>query len=332
MATQTAEPKKKTALQISHIQSLPPAKLLDDDSVAGKFVELYNKVNGTNKGELVQHQQQFHYKKILSENPVLRECSPLSLYGVILDVAVSDLSLETGPKPDCYITSRNFKVGKDEQGKDVWEKRAQLLISPYGELKKRIRAGHIKYADNPVIVYEGDLFKVKLVDGKKVIDYEAAIPRKSKRIIASFIRLVRTDGSVDFAYLTEEDFSRFKAASNKQNRGTDQEDKANALYSSVNGGIDPGFLAAKTIKHAFSTYPKVPIGQFSALESEDNPEIIDYGINAAEHSANGVQDVDHEDVTNEPDEFDSALKEHAEDTQAVETVSYKAEDDEPDFN
>jgi len=295
----TTDIKKTSTLVISHISSLAPAKLLDDDGVAAKFIDLYNRCNNSKNGEMILHQQTFHFKKLVSETPKIRESSPLSLYGVILDVAVNNLSLEPGAKPDCYITTRNFHVGNDSEGKKIWETRAQLAISPYGELKIRMRAGQIKYADNPVIVYEEDYFRVKLVNGVKVIDYEAKIPRTSKRIIASFIRLVRMDGSVDFSVLTEENIEVFKEASNKNNKGTEETSKANALYTSVNGGIHPGFLAAKTIKHAFSTYPKVKIGKYSALETEENPEEeIDYGLETE------TVDITHKEV----DELEEELK------------------------
>ena len=56
----------------------------------------------------------------------------------------------------------------------------------------------------------------------------------------------------------------------------------NALYTAQGGQIDPGFLVAKCIKHAFKTYPKARIGHATQLESQqvDETEISDdiYGI------------------------------------------------------
>ena len=51
-------------------------------------------------------------------------------------------------------------------------------------------------------------------------------------------------------------------------------ERPNELYTSANGGIDPGFLKAKCIKHAFDTYPKLRIGKGSVLESQtiDEPQ------------------------------------------------------------
>ena len=317
-----------------YLMSLKPIELVDDEAVKNRFIDLYNKLHGSDKGELIYNKEVFNYKKLLAENETLRQCSPLSLYGVFLDVNVNQVSLEQGSKPDCYVTTRNFNVGTQQA--PAWEKRAQLIISPYGELKMRLRAGQIKYADNPVIVYDGDQFTVVTTEKGKVVHHSEKFP-KGDKIIASFIRLVRHDGSVDFFVMNQHDIARLQAASNKQNKGNATQDKSNALYTSFNGGIDPGFLAAKTIKHAFRTYPKVPTGQFSAIETDDEiiPETIDYGIDANEASANAVQDIAHEEVKNEEsiDDFEAELAK-AQDGKKAETVSFSSNDfeNEPDFD
>lgn len=179
-----------------------------------------------------------------------------------MDVAVNGLSFDP-TKKQIYIIPRNHKTGAvDAQGKEIWEKRAGLMISPYGELTLRMKSGQIKYADNPVIVYEGDKFSIKDSGGQKTVEFEMQIPRKQgAKIVASFIKIVRADGSVDYSYLLPEDIERLKGYSSRQNYG-----KPNALYGGDNGDIDSGFLAAKTIKHAFKSYPKVRKGDFSELE------------------------------------------------------------------
>lgn len=174
-----------------------------------------------------------------------------------------------------YVIPYNANVGTRQNPQ--WEKRANLQISPYGELIMRMRAGHIRHADRPVVVYDGDVFKIGTNEqGQKVIQYDAAIPRKSKTITACFIRIERIDGTVDFQHMLPDDWERLKAFSEKKNNG-----KANALYGK-DGNIDPGFLEAKMIKHAFKTYPKIRIGDFTKLKSEETEEIkpINYGLDA----------------------------------------------------
>jgi len=100
------------------------------------------------------------------------------------------------------------------------------------------------------------------------------IPRTSKKIIGSFIRITRNDGTSDLQWLLEDDIKRLQGYSARQNKNT----SGNALYSSNDGQIDTGFLEAKTIKHAFRTYPKVRTGNMTQLETEQVPENIDYGI------------------------------------------------------
>lgn len=255
------ENKPSTAVT-TYIERLSPVQLVEDPKVSDKFITLYNSIHGSKQGELFYHKEKFNYLKLLSENQALKDCTKLSLYGCFLDVAVNGLSFETGNKPLAYITTRNFNVGTRENPK--FEKRAAVQISPYGELVMRMRSGQIRHADNPVIVYEGDTFQPKITpEGKKTVLYEAMIPRKSDHIIGAFIRITRNDGTVDFEWMVEQDINRIKGYSERQNKGN-----ANALYTSNGGQIDPGFLAAKMIKHAFRTYPKVRTGQFSELETE----------------------------------------------------------------
>jgi hypothetical protein len=318
------------------LKAAKPVELVELDFVKEKFITLHNQFNGNERGEQEYHMQAFNYKKMLSENATLRECSPLSLYGVFLDINVSGLSLEQGNKPDCYITTRNFKIGKDDQGKDVYEKRAQLAISPYGEVKMRMRAGQIKHADNPIVVYDCDNFKIGLNDkGKLVVkEYDAKIPRPDEaKIVACFVRVERHDGSFEMPYLDMKEVERLRGYSNKNNFGSATNDKSNALYTSNGGQIDSGFLKAKTLKHAFKSYPKVPTGKFTslepALEEELMPTGIDYGFDPDDDSEANTQDVDHEEV--KTDEFSQALIEHSQ-KEPVQTKQFAGmDDDEPEF-
>lgn len=264
-----------------HIEGLKPIEIASDKKVSQKFVELYNTIHGSQMGEALYAKERFNFEKLLQENPALQECTKLSLYGCFLDISVSGLSLDPN-KPLCYIIPRSCKSGlKDGNNKDIYEKRASLTITGPGELVLRKRAGQINYADNPVIVYEGDLFQPELDEkGCKTIRYKAAIPRKiNAKIIGAFIRIVRNDGSIDYQWLLENDIDRLKSFSSKANSYWDAKQNkrvagdANALYTSLNGGIDSGFLENKMIKHAFDAYPKIRTGQFTQLESHIAPEI-----------------------------------------------------------
>lgn len=281
-----------TAIQVKveELNKLAPMELVENSKVEQKFIQMYNSIHGTDMGVQMYHKEVFNFQKILQENPALQECSKMSLYGCFLDMAVNGLSLDPTGRPHCYMLPRKSKTGhKDQYGKDIYENRASVSVTGYGELVMRMRAGQIKYADNPVVVYEGDTFSISLDHGVKKITYSAAIPRKSNRIIGAFIRIVRNDGSEDYQWLLEGDIERLAGFSARSNSYWDSnsrkrvEGKANALYSSNGGQIDPGFLENKMIKHAFDAYPKVRIGKFTQMQSVEDPEpAIDYGVEETE--------------------------------------------------
>lgn len=258
---------------LTHLESLHPLKLAEDPRVAGKFIDIYDKVHGNQMGKHVYEVEKFHFMKQISENKGLQECSKLSLYGAFMDVAVQGLSFDP-TKRLCYLVPYSHNAGTKNDPK--WEKRAALQISPYGELYLRQYFGQIKSADNPVVVYEGDEFIVRTNGAGREVIHTAQYPRKSERIIACFVRIIKPDGTIDFGIMDELEMARLRSYSEKKNQG-----KANALYGGEGKQFDTGFLIAKTIKHAFKSYPKVKLrGQFTVLETEieDKEEIaIDYG-------------------------------------------------------
>lgn len=262
-------------LTLPELNKLKPLQVLDDERVKERFINLFKSIHKAEEAEAENFYQKerYNFQRIIQEDPNLQQCTGFSIYGCFMDVASMLLPLDNVSQPLLYILWGNAKVGDNK-----WEKRAVLEISPYGELALRMQKGQLLYADNPVIVYEGDTFKPIVNEkGQKICIYEAAIPRKSKIIIAAFIRLTRPDGSFDFSYMLADDIERLRNYSNKKNKGDNKNDKSNALYTSNDGQIDPGFLRAKVIKHAFSTFPKIKIGQFSKLQ-EPEPQPTDYGL------------------------------------------------------
>ena len=270
-------------IKVEELNALPATKIVENEGVQSKFIQMYNAIWGSQMGEQIYHKEVFNFQKVLRENPSVAECSKMSLFGCFLDMAVNGLSLDNTSHPHCYLIPRNVKTGhKDERGYDIYEKRASVSVTGYGELTMRMRAGQIRYADNPVIVYDGDIFSISLDNGVKKITYSAAIPRRSNKVLGAFIRIVRCDGSEDYQWLLEGDVQRLAKFSAKNNsyykNGQRVEGKANDLYFSQDGGIDPGFLENKMIKHAFDAYPKVRTGKFTVMATDQEKDIIDYGI------------------------------------------------------
>ena len=264
---------------VKELQTMQPSTVIRDERVRNQFINVYNSI-WQDGGESVYEREAIYFNRELRDKESLRKCSGTSVFYAFIDLAVRGLTLEPGTQALCYLLPRNVKTGVDAQGKDIWEKVCNLTISGYGELVMRAKAGQIRYADNPVIVYEGDVFEYGEKDGHKLVNYVSAIPRKSNRIIACFIKITRADGSIDYSVMTENDWMRLKGYSDKQNSYTDKRTgetivKGNQLYTGANGQIDTGFLMAKCVKHAFKTYPKLKIGKGTSLESE----IIEQNVN-----------------------------------------------------
>lgn len=253
---------------INKINETPAVKLADIPEVGDKFKHLYQVMHGVNNGSVFYESEKFHFAKLIQENKSLQECSKLSLYGVFMDVAVSGLSFDPNAK-QVYIVPFNTNIGTKNSPK--WEKRASLMISGYGELALRIKQKQVLHVDNPVLVYEGDEFVTGTRGGGFYLEHKSVIPRKSDNIIACYLRIVRVDGSIDYSYLSMEEIQALRKFSKDPNS------------KAWTDGL-PGMVKSKTIKHAFKTYPKIKIGDYSQQETntieaevvEEKP--IDYGI------------------------------------------------------
>ena len=263
------------------VDELNKMQAIDDvqsEAVRNRFLQIYDTLWGAGTGEAAYEREAYHFTSILRDNEKLHKATRFSIFNAFIDLAVTGLSLEPGVRALCYLQGRNFKVGEDPQtGKGIYEGRLTLTISGYGELVLRARAGQIRHADNPVLVYEEDAFSFSDIDGRKQVSYTCNLPHKSNHVVAGYLRITRCDGSVDYSVMLEEDWLRLKDYSGKQNKYWDNTTKQyilkpNELYTSNNGNIDTGFLCAKIIKHAFKTYPKVRIGK-AELETQQTDEV-----------------------------------------------------------
>ena len=206
-------------IKVAELNQLNPLMIAEDNRVEQKFIQMYNAIWGTAQGAQIYEKEKFNFRKILQDKPELQKCTPLSLYGCFLDIAVNGLSLDPTGRPHCYILPRSTKTGyKDNNGSDIYELRAYLSITGYGELVMRQRAGQVRYVDNPVVCYEGDTFSPGLIDGVKTVTYQAACPRKSNKVIGGFLRIVRSDGTVDWHWMMEGDIKRLEVYSFKNNQ------------------------------------------------------------------------------------------------------------------
>ena len=288
----------KIEITIEQLNKLQPSEIVRQDNVRDKFIQIYEAMwtpsTGVS-GEAAYEKEARNFNRLLSEKEDIRKkCNHFSLFTSFLDVAISGLTLDSGTKAQAYLLARSIAVDSyvDERGqkKNRYETQCVLTISGYGELVLRARCGQIRHADNPVIVYEEDTFEFGERNGQKFVNYTCRLPHQSGRIVACFMKITRADGSADYAVMLPEDWARLSNYSARQNTKYDYQTKQwvqgkpNALYTAQGGQIDPGFLVAKCIKHAFKTYPKARVGRATQLESQqvDETEITDeiYGITA----------------------------------------------------
>lgn len=166
-------------IKVAELNQLNPLMIAEDNRVEQKFIQMYNAIWGTAQGAQIYEKEKFNFRKILQDKPELQRCTPLSLYGCFLDIAVNGLSLDPTGRPHCYILPRSTKTGyKDNNGSDIYELRAYLSITGYGELVMRQRAGQVRYVDNPVVCYEGDTFSPRVDRRRKDRDLPSGVPPK----------------------------------------------------------------------------------------------------------------------------------------------------------
>lgn len=256
-------------LTIEQLNKMKPFDIAKSEIVRDKFINIYDTLWGVGTGETAYERESIYFNKLLRDTPALQKSTSFSLFTAFIDLAVCGLSLEPGTRALAYLLTRNVNVGSREHA--VWECRAVLTISAYGELVLRERAGQIRHADNPVLVYSNDEFSFSDRGGRKEVEYTCHLPHTGNRIVACYLRITRADGSIDYSVMMEEDWVRLAQYSARQNR----QGAANALYGVDQKGIvniDSGFLMAKCIKHAFKTYPKVRIGRGTELQSQQTEE------------------------------------------------------------
>lgn len=256
---------KKQEQKAMQLENMTPTQLVNSPDTAERFIKLYSMLHGRD-GKVFYEAEKFHFLKQLNDNVKLQQCTKLSLYGCFLDAAVSGLSFDPSMK-HCYLVPFGGKV--------------VMMISGQGELFLRQRNGQIKYADNPVLVYEGDVFKYGIKDGGNFVEHEAVIPRKpNAKMIACYLRLTRNDDTIDYKVMTMEELMNLKKFSKDPNS------------KAWTDGLS-GMFASKVIKHAFKNYPKFRMGRFSKLETEEVEETtatIDYGIAIPENGIGTTDD------------------------------------------
>ena len=169
------------ALTVDTINQLKPLEVVENETVKARFIQIYDTLWGAGTGEAAYERESFYFNNKLRDEEKLQKATSFSVFTSFIDLAVCGLSLEPGTRALCYLQGRNACIGSDASGKKIYEGRLTLTISGYGELVLRTRAGQIRHADNPVLVYEEDEFAFGDKGGQKIVEYMCQIGRASCR-------------------------------------------------------------------------------------------------------------------------------------------------------
>jgi hypothetical protein len=252
--------------------------LVDEEAIRISFIDTICRIHkkSTREAEIIFERESMYYKKALTDNTTLMSCTGISLYSSFLDIAISGLSIQTGSKSEAFLEARSAKQLETENinGKPVlrekWVKVCRLVVTAYGELNMRIAAGQIIRMNNPIVLYDGDLFRPRTNErGELTINYVPSIPRKSNKIIGVWCSIIVPNGGIDFKWLLEDDITRLAEYSRPKATDSNKNPQVAWLYHSNGGQIDPGFLEAKCIKHAMRSYTKLPVSGNVSFEGDE---------------------------------------------------------------
>jgi len=307
-----------------HIEALKPVAIAHDPAVKTQVINKMMAMYHMNPSEANRYyeREKDNFSKMISQSVDLSSCTPMSIYFAFMKAGALRLSFDNGKDAQMYLLPGNRNIGTKE--KPQWIKEVTAQPTPYGEKEVRINSGILREVGDPFIVHEGDVYKVWLDEetGQKRVKWEEA-EKKSTRIKGSFIRLVEPDGKVVYKTFDLTDIARWKASSEKKNRGN-----ANALYTSgPDGQMDEGFLKAKTLLHAFKGYKRV---DFAYQQPEGFVPDQEAAVSINANYMDDVMDIDHEEddtVEQLPDEFTQAVNEAPEEKPSVKVETSKDDDD-----
>ena len=248
--------------------------IVDQQPVKDSFIDTLIRMHklSPEDAEATYEREARYFKRLVSDSSWLKESTGISLCSAFFEVAITGLSLQTGSKADAFLEARN--ANQPINGQDHWVKVARLVVTAYGELNLRIKAGQIVRINNPIVIYEGDYFQPCTNErGELRVDYRPSIPRKSQVIIGVYCSIVLPHNGLDFKWLLDDDIARLHNYSK-----TKSQKDGNSLYFSNDGQIDTGFLEAKCIKHAMRAYTKLKVSENIGFEddqlNEEAPSFI----------------------------------------------------------
>lgn len=175
-----------------------------------------------------------HLEYAALSKPEILKCDPRTMVAALRKVMRSNLSLDPY-QGLVYIKTRNVNIGTKAAPNNI----LALEIEPTanGLISENRQAGRILDVDRPEVKYDsqGVVISVSVRFLKSTFDDKGNKATRWQEIV-----------------FDQSDILRWKKASHRQNSGGAPDgnfEKANALYRSHNGGVDPEFARAKAIRH-----------------------------------------------------------------------------------
>ncbi len=336
----------KIELTSGYIGKLTPVAVATDknigEHVVNKFMAMYQAPR--EQAVAFWERQKDNFMKRISDSEDLKSCTPMSIFMSLMQGFGWGLSFEGGEQMEIYLITGNRNIAPKGQP-EHWVKECLAQPSPYGKKKIRIQNGQITGTSEPKIVYENDIYEEYTDENENLrVKYvkNGKGPRADNaKIIGSFIKINKPDGSFEIKTFDLEDIKSWKAASEKKNAKWDEAlkrkvpGKANALYTSNNGQIDKLFFEGKTLTHAFKGYSKViSVPKLPETFVPDVKSGIRQGLDVSEFTEDtGYTEVEQDKLAQDQptDEFTEALSEHQEEKEPTKVIAGADDDNEPEF-
>lgn len=198
------------------------------------------------KAKVLAEKESYHLAQLLVNTPDLQQVQPSSLIMEMRKLPMMGLSLDPTLKL-AYLYVQDKRRGI-----------VTLEANGRGKAVQAIAQNIISGIETQ-IVFEGD--SIVRENGLNIV-----VPgfKGAAKVVGGFVNITMPDGRITQTSYNQSHIDSWKSRSAKKFGGS-----ANANYSSFNGGIEPGFMESKMLKHRLDRVGINPMGgAFKAVSRE----------------------------------------------------------------
>lgn len=212
------------------------------------FVKLFEITGLTpEQAEKMAETEAYYLAQLMATTPALSQVSPGSLMMAVRNIPMMGLSLDPTLKL-AYLTVQDKNKGL-------------VTFEPTGRGKAVMAiAQNLVSNISTEVIYSGD--EVVRENGLMVV-----IPKfqESAKVVGGILTVTLPNGRITQSVFNASHINGWQNRSSKRFNGT-----ANSNYTSFNGGIEPGFMESKMLKHGLDRIGINPKGQLRRI----SPEVI----------------------------------------------------------